>query len=167
MNEKDETIIFVPPTPPALEIYHPRVSIEELLSESDSESYTSDESDHENIVDDNLDWSDQPLVVDETGPVDMNFRDGFLLRAEFLPDFGIQCEEPLYAGCLHTTKDYCRYMLAMKEALHLGDTAFSVIAGAMVSFLPVGNVLSRCLLENPSVYKLLQAIRSFAALRYV
>jgi hypothetical protein len=103
------------------------------------------------------------LVEDEeyvhTGDL---FLHGTPLRTPYLPDFGMSPNTPLYKGSRHTTKDFCRYMMALKQSLAVGDMAYGVIVGSIISFLPRDNVLALCLEEQPSTYKVLQVIKVMA-----
>jgi hypothetical protein len=116
-----------------------------------------------------IQWDDlvEPPTVDDAFDddyvnVDSIFANGKKLRDVFLPEFHIKPTELLYVGSTHTTQDFCRYMMALKQTLTVGDVAYAIIVGSIISFLPKNNVLSLCLEINPTTYKLLQTISVFA-----
>ena len=72
---------------------------------------------------------------------------------------------PIFPGSPHSIQDFSRYMLAMKQALNVGDETFASMVGTMISFLPPSNELAKCLEEGPSTYKIKQVVTVTAALR--
>ncbi len=93
------------------------------------------------------------------------FKHGVPIRKEFLPQWSLDPKLPLYPGSTHSTQDLCRYFLAMKHSLGLGEVDFSIIIGSVISFLPPNNGLCSVITSSPTRYKLMQAVHVFAAFR--
>jgi hypothetical protein len=107
-------------------------------------------------------WDDEKEKDEEYINIADIFLNGTLFKEVHVPDFGINPMEELYVGSPHSARDFCRYMMALKASLVLGEQAYAVIVGAVLSFLPPQNVIALCLDRNPSVYKIVQVISVFA-----
>ena len=88
------------------------------------------------------------------------------MRAPFVPEFiDVQPGDALYEGSRHSCRDFCRYMLAMKQCMGIGDYAYATILGSVISFLPPNNMLAMVIDKRPTVYKIMQSVASLAELK--
>ena len=139
---------------------------EDISSEGESDS---DEEDGPPVPD--LQWDDFQTGIRRTwdlGPTNM-FINAQSLQKEYdsasILNY-INPTDPLYDKSPHSAKDFCRYLMAMKQSLGLGDYAYAVIAGSIVSVLPVNNLIAMCLDQSPSTYTLIKVINVLACFNY-
>jgi hypothetical protein len=60
---------------------------------------------------------------------------------------------------------FCRYLLALKTNISVGDVAFCVIASSIISFIPSPNLFEVCFEgKTPTRYKISSVINYFADL---
>ena len=80
---------------------------------------------------------DQPSLFKDLG--------GNMIGAKYFKDRleHVNPQESLFQGSTHTLQDFFRYMLALKQALPVGDETFASIVGIMISFLPSANELAK------------------------
>jgi len=116
------------------------------------------------ILEDPVTWEDGYQDLRSWNEPSTLFEDGLVYRKHHhcqLYDFA-NSADPLFKDSPHSAKDFCRYMMAMKQSLGLGDHDFSVVVGTIISFLPQNNKIALCLEQSPSVYKVSQVVRIMA-----
>ena len=64
----------------------------------------------------------------------------------------------LFEGSNFTLKQFCRYMKILKSNQNLGDVAFSIIVGSILSFLPERNAFVKYIDKNPTLYDIISKI---------
>ena len=90
------------------------------------------------------------------------FIDGYLLDVECDLNTPYTCDDKLYDGCDYSLKDFCRYLLCLKNSIMVGDVAFCSIVGAILSYIPSQNCIAASLGSNSSVFHHLKVINYFA-----
>lgn len=159
---EDDRVIRIPPIPVFIRTPAP------LDDEDPAFHYESTDSDSDSSVDEQ--WDEYEDCVEQTeensslfyelGGIQMTSKYGSVELLDNVP-----VDEELYDGCSHSLKDFSRYMLALKNSLSGGDEAFAAVLGTVLSFLPDDNLMSKCLEEAPTTYKLLQVLSVTACLR--
>lgn len=90
------------------------------------------------------------------------FVDGKLLDVVCKLNSPFTSEDMIYDGCEYTLKEFCRYLLCLKNAIMVGDVAFCSIIGAILSFMPSENRFTQSLGSDSTVYDHLKVINYFA-----
>jgi hypothetical protein len=167
-DDIEDVVINIPPCPPQ----RIRVPITEHYLLEDKEDDISSHDEHLGYVNDFddptlIEWFDEPMIPITDTTSNSIFNHGMLLGDKYKPNYNIDSNLPLFDGSKYSTKDFCRYMLSIKENLHLGEQQFCIITGTIMSFLPAGNTLSLCLVKHSSPYKILQLYDTMADFRYI
>ena len=88
-----------------------------------------------------------------------HFKDGLIISTK---DSNVDIEEEvnvlLFEGSTLTLKEFCRYMKVLKSTQNLGDVAFSLIVGSILSFLPTRNGLVKYIDQHPTLYNIISKI---------
>ena len=93
------------------------------------------------------------------------FKDGVKVIFNQTGKFSFSKDEFVHGGTNLTMKSFCRYLLALKTNISVGDVAFCVIASSIISFIPSPNLFEVCFEDKtPTRYKISSVINYFADL---
>ena len=108
------------------------------------------------------------VEVEEGNAEDNNdnvFNDGMKLIYNQSGKYPYNKYEYVYDGTTMTMIGFCRYLLAMKTNIAVGDVAFCIVASSIISFLPSPNMFEVCFDgKSPTRYKIASVINYFADL---
>ena len=110
-------------------------------------------------VDENI---DEEVTFVDIEITDELFMDGKLLDVTCNLNSPFTSEDMIYDGCEYTLKEFCRYLLCLKNTIMVGDFAFCSIIGAILCFMPSENRFTQSLGVDSTVYHHLKVINYFA-----
>jgi hypothetical protein len=116
----------------------------------------------DDAVNGNEEEDDEQEIFIEVDNIDELFMDGYLINIQSNLNSPFNGADKLYDGCEYSLKEFCRYLLCLKNAIMVGDVAFCCIVGAVLSFIPLENRFTQSLGVDSSVYEHLKVINYFA-----
>ena len=116
----------------------------------------------DDAVNGNEEEDDEQEIFIEVDNIDELFMDGYLINIKSNLNSPFNGADKLYDGCEYSLKEFCRYLLCLKNAIMVGDVAFCCIVGAVLSFIPFENRFTQSLGVDSTVYDHLKVINYFA-----